>query len=70
MENEIPFGTSHTEEHDYFFRISVRPGNFPVELVKRSSSTLHLNQNFREFLVNGKQQGRYLPWVHWNIELK
>ena len=59
MEHEFPFGTFHPEKHDYFFRISFRLGNFPVELAKRSRSTLHLDQNFREFLENGKKQGRY-----------
>ena len=54
-------GTSHTEKYDYLFRISLRPRNFPMELAKRLRSTIHLNQNFREILVNGKQQGRYLP---------
>ena len=60
--NVLPGKTRH------LFRIFIPPGNFPVEWAKRSSSTLHLNQNFREFLVNN--QGPYLPSVHWNIELK
>ena len=57
--NEFPFGTSQLGKRDYLFSISVCPGNFSVGRTKKSYQ-LHLNRNFREFVVNGKQpQKRY-----------
>lgn len=46
-------------------------GNFPVEWIKKSCSSLHTNRNFRKIFVNVKQPNRKSFHIHpWFTVLK